>query len=952
MNIYYFVVIEALTISFCFIALFVMLNRDMKLQQRHMEYVIFGCVIEDIGSLLELIAQGSTQMMLAGKGVQVIGVCVFMVALVSMTGYLCRIEIPLYFSVTLIVVDCLIIVTHFLNNYSNVFYQNMWLESYNDYQYLAVELGPAGVIFWAICVVMPSVACMIMIFYSALQDANKVRKKEFLRLGIVDLLIFLILFLHGQKIIMPFFNPTMTVASIIFATLTFFRWKDQGIDVVSAAAKTAIDSIAGGVITLNKYQEIIYYNEAAKKVVPEIDKFLGMHIDKIALDIPHLKNGEKAQISYGGRKYYVSLSAIHDDNDVVHGYAIMFNDMTEMFNLMDRLKDEQHRADEASQYKSMFVANISHEIRTPMNAIMGLSDLIIEESRGRKVYDMAVTIKKAANSLLDLVNNVLDISKLESGKMELTETDYSIETLITDVVKVMEIHAAQHGLRLKYNIDETLPCVLHGDDGKIRQCLINLINNAIKFTNEGAVRIEVAGIRRNNKVALTFMVIDTGVGIKEEDLGRVFGEFEQVDKILNKGKEGSGLGLTITKQLIELMGGVIDVSSVYGEGTTFTIRLSQEIVNDTPISEISEIVKDIVEEPKMFKSPDTRCLVVDDNKVNLMVAKGFLSPYEMQIDTATSGLEAIELAKANDYDVIMMDHMMPGMDGVEATEHIRAYYDEKGKYPFIIALTANAFGNIEEMFLKHGFNDFVSKPIEKSMLHEALLRAIPDVKREFTEDVLEAASYTEDELAELFMEGVDVRFALDQRGCSVDDYLELLELYYMEGLSKLEDIKTAFENQDWKNYSILTHGLKSTSINVGANELSEHAKKHEFATKDEASYDLDYVRDDYEALMSEYEAILNEAKRVLDKKKAQDTEPVDEEREEISKERLKEAISDILDLSESFRTKEAAEMIDKLMHYDLPAEVEKALSATRMKYKLYDDDGAEDLLHQLLETFD
>lgn len=951
MNIYIFVTIESISIMLCFFALFVMLNRNQKLQQRQLEFVIFGCVITEIGQLIELTARGSLEVMESGRGVQIIGACAFMISLVTLTGFICRITVPVWSIGTLLIIDSVVVIIHFLDEYLNLFYTEIRVVSYKGHEYMEGVIGPAGMVFWIVSVAVPLIVCVAFLGYSAILESNKFRRKEYAILTAVYSSILVVVILKESGILLPFFNSSMLLASVLFTSLVFSRWRYQGIDVVAAAAQTAIDSIAGGVITLNQYREILYFNESARNIVPEIVYCLGQPIENLNIALPNLKVGEKTQMQWNGRRYMVSLTGIYDDSSKVHGYAILFNDMTDMYELLEKIRAEQERADEASRVKTMFLANISHEIRTPMNAIMGLSDLIIEESRGRKVYDMAVTIKNAANSLLDLVNNVLDISKLESGKMELNEEKYSLGKLVNDIRDVMDIPAKQRGLSLKCNIDESLPCVLYGDAGKLKQCLINIINNGIKFTDEGYVKLEISGMRRGDSVALTFMVSDSGVGIRNADLKRIFGEFEQVDKITNKGKEGSGLGLTITSQLVDLMGGVINVESVYGKGTTFTIRLSQQIVNDTPLSEIQEIVDDIVEEPRMFASPATNCLIVDDNKINLMVAKSLLEPYKLKIDTAASGQEAIEAVKEKVYDLIMMDHMMPGMDGVEATRHIRDFYEPQNIHPYIVALTANAFGNAKEMFLTHGFEDFVSKPIEKSKLHQVLLKAIPDAKREFTDEVLVPEEYTEDELAEFFMEGVDVRYAFDLHGCNAKEYLELLELFYMEGQEKITVIEKAYEQKDWQTYSIYTHGLKSAAINIGAKNLSENAKRHEFASKDPENIDVKFIDSDVDELIKKYRAVLSEASRVIAKQKKQNASPVEKKLEGFSSEELLKKLEEILEDSESFKTKEAAEKIDEILRHELDLAIEEKLGNIRMKYKLYDDDAAEGLLHEMIESF-
>ncbi len=950
MNIELLIIIQTGLVIISFVALFVMLFRDLRMQQRQLEHVIYSCAIANIGMLIELNSDGSLDMMKAGRGIQIIGVCSFMISLIALASYVSRVKVPFWFTSAIFVIDCVVVASYFFDAGNDLYYFQVDVRNYNGYLYMHGSPGPGGMIFWVIGVIVPYVACFAIACSSLLQDANKARKKDFLWQVSMYLLVFVFVAAHWLGGAMPFYNPSFFILTLIFSYLVFSRWRYQNVDVVAAAAQTAIDSIDAGVITLNEYREILYYNEAAKNIIPGVEYLSGLSIDRLYLELPDIEPGEQKRIQLKGRTYQVSVTAIVCDekkNDI-HGYAILINDMTETYDLIEKIKAAQKKADEASQVKTRFLANISHEIRTPMNAIMGLAELIIEESRGRKVYDMAVTIKNAATSLLDLVNNVLDVSKLESGKMQLQENSYNLDMLIKDVADVMRIPATQKGLFFKVHLDDTMPCVLNGDEGKIRQCLINLINNAIKFTEQGSVSLEVSGIRRGDKVALTFMVIDTGIGIEPENKTKIFGEFEQVDKIVNKGREGSGLGLAITRQLVELLGGVIDAESTYGRGSTFTIRLSQKIVNDVAISQINQLVDDIVEEPRMFEAPDIHVLLVDDNKVNLMVAKGFLDSYKMQIDTAVSGEEAVKMASALDYHIILMDHMMPGIDGVEAVRRIRKYYEAKDYHPYIAALTANAYGGIEKMFLANGFDDFISKPIEKEKMHQLLLKAIDDHDRHFTDQVLTAENFTEDQLAELFMEGVDVRAALSLHRCSPEEYMNLVEVFYMEGLEKRAQMKEYFENKDWKNYSILVHGLKSSAANLGATMLCEQAKAHEYASKDIENVAEDFITEDFEALDMAYKDILEEAGRLLDKHKARQVEVVDKRLPALEIKDLLAKVKEIFCLSENFKSKEAAEQVEGLLQHKLDEDTEKILNTVRMKYKLYDDDAAEELLHELI----
>lgn len=942
------IVVHSAFLILNFIVLFYVLNRDMELQQRHVTYVLFGTCIANCGMTIEVYSGGDLNAIWLARCVEAIGSSVIAVALLLFTAVVCRIVLPTWFTTTLFTLNIIICTIHFLDPQLHMFYESLKLAYYNDYAYGVATNGLAGILYWIVCITFPGLASVGMLVYTAIQDVHRYRAKDLAIVAVMLGSIGLVLIAHISGAICKPYNPAIAWSSVVFELLAMSKWKTQGLDVISAAAKTAVDALDGGVMAVNKYKEILYFNEAVRKIIPDIDRYLGSSIDAIEeLNIPAIRPGEKAEVAIRDRRYFVQISTIYDSEHQEHGYAVLFNDMTDTFEMMDRIRLSQSKAEEAAEQKTKFLTNLSHEIRTPMNAIVGLSELIIEESRGRKVYDMAVTIKKASISLLDLVNNILDFSKLESHKMELLEEDYSLSELVTDITDLLRIPASQNGLTIKTDLDTSLPSMVRGDAGKIRQVIINLINNGIKFTKEGYVRLDISGIRRGDKVMLTFMVIDTGMGIKPEDLDRIFGDFEQVDRINNKSKEGSGLGLSICKSLVSLMGGVIDVSSVYGEGTTFTVRLNQIIVDDTPICDSEQQIDVVETDNRMFEAPDIKALIVDDNKVNVMVAKSMMSPYNLQIDTASSGKEALELVQEKDYDIIMMDHMMPEMDGIETTGHIRTYYDAKGIHPKIVALTANAYRGVKDMFLSHGFDDFMSKPVEKKAMYDMLLSLIPVEQVSYIDGELTEATYSEDDLAELFIEGVDTRGAVDAKDGNIEEYVELLDLFLLEGREKYDLMLQYAAAEDYHNYEIIVHGLKSTALNVGAKGVSEQAKTHEFAAKD-GKYDI--IKGDLDNLASRYLKLLDDIEALLNKRKESQVTPKEIKLQGLTTGSLKQAVSDIICLSESFRTKEAAEVVDKLLRYEIDSQAEKILSDVRMKYKLYDDDGAEELLHQLLES--
>jgi len=397
------------------------------------------------------------------------------------------------------------------------------------------------------------------------------------------------------------------------------------------------------------------------------------------------------------------------------------------------VKKRTAEVEAANKAKSMFLANMSHEIRTPMNAVVGMTELVLREDLPQTAREKAIDVKQAASHLLSIINDILDFSKIESGRMEIVPINYLLSSLINDAVSIIKtkITDSDSGIEFKINIDNKMPNSLFGDETRIRQILLNVLSNAVKYTEKGSVTFSMQGeiINNNEKVLLKIEVIDTGKGIKEEDLKNLFGDFVRVDLASHKSIEGTGLGLAITKNLVEAMDGNIKVESVYGKGSTFTIIIPQKIISMEPIADLNlntdriNIVNDKI---AVFHAPDAKILIVDDIAINLKVAKGLMSPYNMQVDMCLSGAEAIEMIKEKDYDLVFMDHMMPEMDGIKATKIIRKFNAE---IP-IVALTATAVVGMKEMFLENGFDDFLSKPIDTRKLNEILEKWIPKNKQE------------------------------------------------------------------------------------------------------------------------------------------------------------------------------------------------------------------------------
>jgi signal transduction histidine kinase/HPt (histidine-containing phosphotransfer) domain-containing protein/ActR/RegA family two-component response regulator len=647
--------------------------------------------------------------------------------------------------------------------------------------------------------------------------------------------------------------------------------------------------------------------------------------------------------------------------------AVIRNDMTK------NLIQAREEALASTKAKSEFLARMSHEIRTPLNAVLGLSEVELEKQYPEGTMTNIEKIYDSGSLLLEIVNDILDISKIQSGNFEITPGDYEFPGLINDTVQLNIMRIGSKPIEFKLELDETIPAKLNGDELRIRQILNNLLSNAFKYTEKGTVRLQAAWERREDQVWLNFTVQDSGRGIKKENLEKLFVEYAQFDTTANRRIEGTGLGLPITQGLVEAMGGTISVESEYGAGSVFRVSLPQGIADPAPIGrETTENLiafhfiedRNRVRGDKIIRSvmPYGRVLVVDDVPTNLDVLKGLLMPYRLKVDTALSGPEAVEAVRREEprYDLIFMDHMMPGMDGVEAVRIIRNELgrDYARKVP-IVVLTANAVAGNREMFLESGFNDFISKPIDIKRLDMALNQWIRDKhdnaspREDAPKGMPENGGETDGGgfggdldaegkwLLEHPVEGIDFPAALERYGNSGAVYLPILKSFTVHTPQLLEQMESSRESSPG-NYAVEVHGLKGSCGAVGAAAAASLAGELEAASK---GGDAEFVKEHHGILVREVLGLMERLEEVL--KGWEGALP--QEEKELRREPDGELLRRLFDAAGLYDSTAVEEISGALERYDYETG-EDLIRRLREQAQSFDYDAMRELLGQFLGT--
>lgn len=508
--------------------------------------------------------------------------------------------------------------------------------------------------------------------------------------------------------------------------------------------------------------------------------------------------------------------------------------------LTTELEKAKEEAEKANQAKSDFVAKVSHEIRTPINAIVGMNEMILREIENEDIREYANDVRDSSMLLLRIVDELLDSSKIESGKMEIVPVPYDMGSLLNDLYNMISVKTKEKGLDLIFDVDPDIPREYCGDDKRIRQILLNILSNAVKYTNQGCVTLKVRCLRGESDVVFHYSVKDTGIGIRQEDIGKIYDTFQRFDLSKNRDVEGTGLGMGIAQQLLNLMGSELRIESEYGRGSEFSFDLVQKIVNREPLGDFRQKIVQ-ADQRKICRgdyiAPEARILVVDDNVMNLKVFKNLLKHTRSHVYEATSGEECIKMVKQQSFDLIFLDHRMPGMDGIETFHIIKRQQLCEG-VP-VIMLTANAIRGDKEKYIDEGFDDFLSKPIMPAQLDRIMLQYLPE-RYIAMEDEKEMEKYSiEKQFSKLKEALPEMNFetGLVTASGELEFYMEIFEDFV--NLPIKEELEKFAREKDYHNYCIRIHGFKSSCYSMGAERMGDLAYEMEKGSSDGFADDLE-----------------------------------------------------------------------------------------------------------------
>lgn len=837
-------------------------------------------------------------------------------------------KIPTWFINILLVINVAFYLLIATVDCHHLYYKDYWLApskaNLNGYT-LEISTAPMYYAYMAFLVaeIAGSIAIIISSYRSQRSMPNKGKLHFLMVAAMLSPMILLSLRILG---ILKGDDPTPLgiLMSCVFSCIAVVKY---GLfDPVKNAKNYIIQNLNESLLVTDADHHFLFLNPMAESFVEEIKKD-GAYSGEEA--VYEFLKGNQGIFDWNNRHYQVEETALKEDG-MTQGYMLTVVDITKIMEQNRLMKELVLQTEDANRAKTNFVSNMSHEIRTPMNSIVGITEILLRAHHSPKEQEYLMNIQSSGRVLLTIINDVLDCSKMESGKMQLFNEPYDTFSLFHDLKISLENRIANCPLELVYDIDPDIPCTLKGDMGRIRQIITNLVNNSIKYTEKGTIHFTVRVRQKDaDKVMLYYEVEDTGIGIRKEDQKILFDAFQRVEIDRNRHVEGTGLGLTISQNLVNMMGGVIEVESEYGKGSKFYFTIEQTIVDPTPISAASyEQQKDNViekEADSMFIAPKAHILLVDDNDLNLVVAKNLLSPLQMQIDTAGNGMEAVKMVHQNQYDLVLMDHMMPIMDGIEATKVIRAMKDEQYHKLPIIALTANAMVDARKEFFDAGMNGFVAKPIDFARICSQLRKWLPkellqEVSKDEAKKLLTVESFEDENEPEEQTPGDEFSFAEGVKRCgSKAALMKTIQIFYRTIDSKANKIEECFREGLISEYVIEVHALKSSALLIGAVLLSEAAKELEAYGKQE---NTEVLKEKTPTLLMMYRNFKNILRPYADKEEA--------EKKEVSAEEWIDAMQQIHQYIEQFDLDGVDHVMEELEEYQVPECIREEMEQLRV----------------------
>ena len=812
-------------------------------------------MVSNAGYLAIALSVNIEEIILAVK-IMYIGGCFIPPITLSLICALMNYKMPLWIKSVIYGVSSLVYGLVLTIGYNDLYYKDVYLKKYRDVTVMGHINGYGSMLFYA--VLMGYALMEICLIFVTIIKRSKISQKNLIGLSLI-VVINIYLYAMGE-----FINPSIEITPLTYAIsscILVYMYRKGAMYNFEDNISNSQKRNSNAYIMFDYRLNFLGCNSMAEQIFPQLAESI---IDKPLDDemaakyimgwIDKFEQGKEKTFSYENEKaHYVCEVERLYYKDKCQGYMVEMRDNTAEWKYLSLLSshseeleheiEQQHRiakeleiakieAEGANEAKTQFLARMSHEIRTPINAVMGMNEIILRESSEAEIKKYAHDIKTATETLLGMVNEILDTSKIDAGMMEIIPVSYEICTLLNDLYSIIIVKAESKNLNLVFDIDPTIPSEFWGDDVRIKQVLINLLNNGVKYTNEGTVTMQVSCSIEGTNAILHYRVMDTGIGIKEGDFDKLFEKFERVEKEKNRNIEGTGLGLNIASRLLNLMGSELKVKSVYQKGSEFYFDIKQKIVDIEPLGDFRERILDTAEKESyknFYVAPEAKVLIVDDNSMNRDVFAGLLKPTQIKVYQAASGEECIAVLQEQKFDLVFLDHMMPGMDGMETFQIIKK--KKLCSETPVIMFTANVMAGEREKFLCEGFKDFLAKPIIPEQLDDMIIKHLPEELVKIGE--VEKTRSKENGLKGLpQLEEFDFEYALkllkseELLKQSLENFKDMLK--YIP--QKLSVFLNEIEKEDClKNYRIEVHALKSTAATVGALLLSKVARLLEIA---------------------------------------------------------------------------------------------------------------------------